>query len=130
MRGKMIKVTAIGLACVLLAVQLKQVKPEYSSYITLAAGILIFAFTLSKLEVITDTINQIQSYIAVDSDHMGILVKMIGITYLAEFACNICRDAGCSSIAGQIEIFAKLSIMGLSLPVILALLDTVTNFWR
>ncbi|HIS56170.1 MAG: stage III sporulation protein AD [Lachnospiraceae bacterium] len=124
----MLKVAAIGLVSALLAMQLKQVKAEYSNYIALAAGILIFAFTLSKLDTITKTINQIQSYISIDSAYVGILVKMIGITYLSEFACNICRDAGYHSIAGQIEIFAKLTIMGLSLPVILALLETITDF--
>ncbi len=124
----MLKVAAIGLASALVAMQLKQVKTEYSNYIALAAGIIIFSFTLSKLDVITETINQIQSYISIDSVYMKTLVKMIGITYLSEFSCNICRDAGYSSIAGQIEIFAKLSIMGLSLPIILALLDTITQF--
>lgn len=124
----MLKVAAIGLVSALLAMQLKQVKAEYSNYIALAAGILIFAFTLSKLDTITKTINQIQNYISIDSAYVGILVKMIGITYLSEFACNICRDAGYHSIAGQIEIFAKLTIMGLSLPVILALLETITDF--
>ena len=124
----MLKVAAIGLASALVAMQLKQVKTEYSNYIALAAGIIIFSFTLSKLDVITETINQIQSYIFIDSVYMKTLVKMIGITYLSEFSCNICRDAGYSSIAGQIEIFAKLSIMGLSLPIILALLDTITQF--
>ena len=124
----MLKVAAIGLVSALLAMQLKQVKAEYSNYIALAAGILIFAFTLSKLDTITKTIKQIQSYISIDSAYVGILVKMIGITYLSEFACNICRDAGYHSIAGQIEIFAKLTIMGLSLPVILALLETITDF--
>lgn len=124
----MLKVAAIGLVSALLAMQLKQVKAEYSNYIALGAGILIFAFTLSKLDVITEAIHQIQSYISIDSVYVGTLVKMIGITYLSEFACNICRDAGYSSIAGQIEIFAKLTIMGLSIPVILALLETITNF--
>ena len=124
----MLKVAAIGLVSALLAMQLKQVKAEYSNYIALAAGILIFAFTLSKLDTITKTINQIQNYISIDSAYVGILVKMIGITYLSEFACNICRDAGYHSIAGQIEIFAKLTIMGLSLPVSLALLETITDF--
>ena len=36
----MLKVAAIGLVSALLAMQLKQVKAEYSNYIALAAGIM------------------------------------------------------------------------------------------
>mgnify|MGYP003373292507 CR=1 FL=1 len=58
----MLKVAAIGLASALVAMQLKQVKTEYSNYIALAAGIIIFSFTLSKLDVITETIISIRVF--------------------------------------------------------------------
>ncbi len=56
------------------------------------------------------------------------LLKIIGITYISEFAADICRDAGCSAVAGQIGVFAKLSILAVSMPIVSALLQTVQNF--
>ncbi len=50
---------------------------------------------------------------------------MTGITYIAEFSSGICKDAGYGALGTQIEIFGKLSILAVSLPVILALLDTL-----
>ena len=47
---------------------------------------------------------------------------------MAEFAAAICKDAGYSSIAGQIQVFAKLSILVLSMPVVLTFLSTVGEF--
>ena len=41
---------------------------------------------------------------------------------------NICKDAGYSAIAGQIELFAKLSILVVSLPVLGTFLDVLENF--
>ena len=55
-------------------------------------------------------------------------IKMVGITYVAEFATNICRDAGYAAIASQIEIFAKLSILVVSVPVLGAFLEMVGNY--
>jgi stage III sporulation protein AD len=56
------------------------------------------------------------------------LLKMLGVTYVAEFASGICRDAGYQTIASQIEIFSKLTILVLSLPILVALLNTIQNF--
>ena len=56
------------------------------------------------------------------------LVKMIGITYIGQFASGICKDAGYSTRAAQIELFCKLSVMVLSMPVLMALLKTIQEF--
>ena len=64
----------------------------------------------------------------VDGRYIGLVVKMVGITYVAEFATNICTDAGYAAIGRQIEIFAKLSILVVSVPVLGAFLETIGSF--
>ena len=59
---------------------------------------------------------------------MEVLIKMLGITYVAEFSAGICRDAGYQTVAAQIEIFAKIMILALSMPILLALLKTIRTF--
>lgn len=56
---------------------------------------------------------------------MTTLLKITGITYIAEFASGLCKDAGYGAIGGQIEIFGKLSILAVSMPIVLALLETL-----
>lgn len=56
------------------------------------------------------------------------LLKMLGIAYVSEFAANICRDAGQQSIAGMIELFAKISIVVLSIPGLVFLIETLEKF--
>jgi stage III sporulation protein AD len=60
-----------------------------------------------------------------DSAYLVILLKMIGIAYVAEFSAGLCRDSGYSAVASQIELFGKLSLLGISMPVLQALLETV-----
>ena len=59
---------------------------------------------------------------------MTTLMKMFGITYVAEFTSGICKDAGFGALGGQIEIFGKLSILAISTPILLALLETLQVF--
>ena len=120
-----VTISIIGLVAVLLAVQLKGVKGEYGVYLVVSAGFLIFFYGVSKLETILDTMEKVQGYIKINSVYLGTLMKMIGITYIAEFASGVCKDAGYGSVGTQIEIFGKLSILAVSMPILLALMETL-----
>lgn len=123
-----VTISVIGLVAVLLAVQLKGVKGEYGTYLVVSAGFLIFFYGVSKLETILKTMEKVQGYIKINSVYLGTLMKMIGITYIAEFASGVCKDAGYGSVGTQIEIFGKLSILAVSMPILLALMETLQVF--
>ncbi|MEG2350944.1 MAG: stage III sporulation AC/AD family protein, partial [Hungatella sp.] len=59
---------------------------------------------------------------------LSTLMKMVGVTYIAEFASGICKDAGYAAVGTQIEIFGKLSILAVSMPILLALMETLQTF--
>ena len=120
--------SALGLSAVLLAVWLKSVKSEYGVYLILAAGLLLFFYGAGKMKIILETAEKIQSYIGIDRIYLVTLLKLAGITYIAEFASGICKDAGYGAMGNQIEIFAKLSILAISMPVVLALLESLKEF--
>lgn len=123
-----IQVGILGVAGVLLAVQFKSGKAEYGIYISGALSLLIFFSILGRLEIITEAMRTIASYISLDTAYMGTLIKMLGVTYIAEFSSSICKDAGYQTIAQQIEIFGKLAILVLSIPILMTLLKTIEGF--
>ena len=123
-----VQAAVLGIAAVALAVQLKPLRQEYSIYLILTAGIVIAFLGMSRLELILETTRTIGSYINVKSVYLGTLLKMVGITYIAEFASGICKDAGFSALGTQVEMFGKLSILAVSAPVLLALLETLQVF--
>ena len=118
----------LGIAGALLAVVLKGLKGEYGIYLVAAVGLVIFFYGVTKLKTVIETIRQVQSYIRLNRVYLEVLLKMIGITYIAEFSSGICKDAGYGSLGSQIEIFGKLSVLAVSMPILLALLDTVQQF--
>jgi len=125
-----VKMVFIGISAMLLALQFKGYKAEYSSYISIAASIIIIGFAVSRLKVIIDGITVLSGYISINKDYIGVLIKVIGIAYICEFASNLCKDAGYSSIASQIEMVGKLSILVMSMPILMSLLETIDSFLR
>jgi stage III sporulation protein AD len=124
---EIIKISFIGIAGIMCALFLKQCKSDYAMYISVATAVIILIFIASKLKTVTDAINMFQKYVDTKGEYLVILLKMIGITYVAEFASSICKDCGYNAIATQIEIFARISLLVISLPVVLALLETISG---
>ena len=124
----MLQIGLLGVAGALLAIQFKGGKTEYGIYICAGISLIIFWGILSRLTVVLDIMEEIAGYIDLAPAYTGMLIKMLGITYVAEFSSAICRDAGYQTIAQQIEIFGKAVVLVLGLPVILALLEMIRDF--
>lgn len=118
----------IGVVSVLLAVQFKSGKSEYGIYISVAVSLFLFGCIIDRLSTLIQSVREIGTYVHVNEGYIGTLMKMTGVTYLAEFSSSICKDAGYQNIAVQIEIFSRLTILAMGLPVLLALLQTIQEF--
>ena len=125
---EILKVCIIGVCGTLLAVQFKNGKTEYGIYISVALSLIIFGGLLGRLQILINSIREISSYITNETEYITTLFKMIGITYICELASSICKDAGYQTISQQIEIFGKLSVFVLGMPVLITLLQTVRGF--
>jgi stage III sporulation protein AD len=123
-----VQIGVIGVAGVILAIQFRNGKSEYSIYISMAVSMLVFFFILSQMRIFIELIQEISGFMNLRNAYIATLLKMLGITYVSEFAAAICKDAGYQAIAGQIEISAKLFLMGLSVPVLLSLLEVIREF--
>ena len=122
-----IKVIIAALAGVFLAAVLKSVKSEMTMLVAAGVSVLILFYILSGLSVIVEQLKMLQGYIGISGKYIGILVKMIGISYMTQFAADICRDNGQTAVAGQLEGFCKITIAALGMPVVLTLFEVVTK---
>ena len=121
-----VQAALLGLTAVLLAAQLKPLKPEYAVYLVLAASIGVGFLGLARLGVLLDTLREIGN--GIRHVYLAALFKMAGITYIAEFTSGICKDAGYSAVGTQVEMVGKLAILAVSAPVVLSLVETLKVF--
>lgn len=124
----MLKVAVIGVIAVFLAMAVKSDRQEFAMLVVLAASLLILGLALSKIDDVLNVIHIAEDYLGDNSLYINILLKMVGITYVAEFSSNLCRDAGFGAVGSQIEFFGKVMIIAVSMPVIKSLIQTISAF--
>lgn len=92
------------------------------------AGTIIFYYVLTQISVVISFITEMLDMVEIEQTYYLQLLKMLGIAYVGEFASSICKDAGQQSIAGMIELFGKISIVVLSIPGLVFLVETLESF--
>lgn len=121
-------IALIGVLAALGISWMKGVRPEFGTVMSVAGAVTVLAIGLSRIEYLMDAIEELNQWLPIKPAYIKLLLKMMGISFLAEFSANICKDAGCNAIAGQIELFGKLSVLVTGMPVVLALFETL-NEW-
>ena len=121
----MIKVVLIGLVAVFAVLLLKVGKPEFAMAVSLGACVLILLFAGGTLTTVIEELRTLFEYVKLPEGYLSILLKILGISYLAEFGSALCKDAGQAAIAGQIELVGKLAILVISMPVVTSLFETI-----
>lgn len=122
---EIIKIIGIGLTALVIAIILKQYKPEYAIYVSIIAGVLILFLAMEKLTGIINLLQAISDKTYINKQFLGILLKITGIAIITEFAVSICSDAGEKAIASKIEIGSKVIIIAMSIPIISSLLELI-----
>ena len=122
---EIIKILGIGLISLVIAIILKQYRPEYAIYVSIIAGILILFLAMDKLSGIINLLQSIADKTYINKQFLGILLKITGIAIITEFAVSICSDAGEKAIATKIEIGSKVIIIAISIPIISSLLELI-----
>lgn len=123
----MIKIVLIGLVAVFAILLLKSGKPEFSMAISLAACVLILLCGSGTLVTVIKELQSMFQYVALPEGYLKILLKILGISYLAEFGSALCKDAGQTAISGQIELVGKLAILAISMPVMTSLFEIISR---
>jgi len=120
-----IKIIGIGLVSLILIIVIKQYKPEFALYISIAAGLVIFLLVMDKLSGIIDLLMNLSNKANINKEFIVILLKITGIAILSEFAISVCKDSGEAAIASKIDFGAKIIMVAISIPIIASLLEMI-----
>lgn len=119
------KIVAFAFVALSIFLLFKDRRNDLSILISLAAGIIIFLFIIGKLSDVIYFLKNIADRANIDSIYIGIVFKILAIAYLASFCSEICKDAGASSIASKVDFSAKILILTLAIPILMAVLDSI-----
>ena len=112
---------------VILAISIKSKSPEFSSLISVSLGLTVISLCIDRLRTIINSLKGITDNIDIDKGYITILIKLIGIAYICEFAAGISKDAGYGAVASQIELIGKLTMLMVSLPILVQLIESIAG---
>lgn len=117
------KIVIVGIIAAVLAVLLREEKPEIAVVVSIVTGLVIFIFLITKLNSVMSVLKYFASKANIDVLYFSTILKVIAIAYITEFGAQICRDAGEGSIASKVELAGKVLIMVIAIPILAALMD-------
>ena len=129
-REYMIQVCVIAASGMFAAIIIKKDKPEYATLIILLVRFFIALKVTGALNVVLEEIQGWSDLLQENVIYVKVLLKLIGITYLCEFATNICKDAGYSTLSSHVELFGKVMIMLAGLPVVKTMIEMIEGMLR
>lgn len=119
------QIVGLALIVAVIGVVLKQVRKEIALQLTILTGAIIFMLILGKIKIIIDLLQNLAEQANISSYYLLIVLKIVGVAYLAEFGADICRDADEKALATKIEIAAKVGVLVLAIPIIVAILESL-----
>ena len=121
------QIVLLALVGAVASILLKKTAPEIAMLVGIATGTIILYFAIGLAKDIISTVTMTAETFNIDLQYIKLVIKIIGITYLSEFVISSLNDAGESGIASKVEMFTKIFIVSMSLPVFSALIQTISS---
>ncbi len=113
-----------------LAVLVRSVRPEMGLVVGVVTGLIVLLYALGEITGVLASLRELAAAYGVDGGYIGVLLKILGIAYAAQFGAQICADAGESAIAGKVELCGRVLILAAALPVVITTLGTAMGLLR
>lgn len=130
MISEVYKILAVCLVSTAMCLVLRQKSGEYAFITAVAAGIYVSLILLKNFALPIAVIKEKLNEYGVESEYFKVAIKAVGIGYVTSFTADICRDSGQTSLASKAEFAGKCAVLVISLPLIIAVLDTAVEFVR
>lgn len=122
---EIVQIVGLALVAAVLVVVLRPLRPEMALLLSVAAGVVLFLLVVDKVAAVVGVMRELAGRAGVNALYLGVILKIVGIAYIAEFGAQVCRDAGEGALAAKVELAGKVLVLVLAVPVLVAVLDTL-----
>ncbi|HUW63721.1 MAG TPA: stage III sporulation protein AD [Spirochaetia bacterium] len=122
---EILPIVGIALSGAILAVVIRQQRPELAVLLSLTVALFIFLSVVGQIGAVVQVLRDLVERAGVSMFYLSTILKIVGIAYIADFGAQISRDAGEGAVAAKIEFAAKVMVLVLAVPVVVAVLEAV-----
>lgn len=121
-------IVAVVLVTLFMNLLLKQSKmPVISTVVALVVGAYVLLEIFPYIRYVFEIFTELASQTSLNNLYLDIILKVLAVSYVAEFVSSLCKDAGEGSLAGKVDFSAKVVVMVLATPIIVNILDSVVS---
>lgn len=106
---------------------LKNQNPSIGFILSVSFSVVILILCFPKLNLIFHTLSNISEKAGIETSLFKILIKSLGITYITEWGVNICKDAGQNALSSKVELFGKIGVVIIILPIVEQILENIIS---
>lgn len=111
----MLRIAALCVAAALVCAMVRSANPQIAAVVALACGMVVLMLCAEDLGALSNTLRQLENTVGMEDGRMSLL-RLCGVAMVAEFASDICRDAGENALARRIDVGVRLGIVASALP--------------
>lgn len=123
----MINLLGIAAAGLFLSLILRSYNKIASVVIVIASSMLIFFQVVGGISEIFASLNNISNEIKPVAEYVKLMIKVLGITLISQFVCDMCRDCGENALANAAETATKVVVITMILPLFETVIKIVTG---
>ncbi|HHY52042.1 MAG TPA: stage III sporulation protein AD [Clostridiales bacterium] len=123
--SQLFTLVGVGLVAMIMAVTLRQYRPEFALLVSLVAGVVILIGVVRGILPVVEQVQTIFQSTQMPAAYLQVLFKALGICFLTQIACDACRDAGEGAIGAKVELAGKVAVLVISLPLFVQVLTIV-----
>ncbi len=121
------KILGVGIIGVFLAVTVRSYRAELGMAVATATGIVIFFMIAPLFNEAVSQLSALCEDSGINVNYFKVIIKIIGIAYITQFAAELAKDAGEGAVSKKIEFSGKVSVIVIMMPVVKNLLDTIVS---
>ena len=121
------KISVMCVACALLCLNIRSVRPEIALAVSLAAGAVALCLMLDEIGGVVKAIRELMSDSMIKDDDAVLIMKAAGIAVAGEYASGLYRDAGENALSQRVDMAVKVSLAALSAPLALRVIRTLSE---
>lgn len=99
-----------------LSLLIKKLRPELAMMVGGVTGAALLILGVGELTGLFQAFSDMALSYGLETEYVGLCIKLIGIAYLAQLGALICADAGESAIAAKVELCGRILILCAALP--------------
>lgn len=121
-----ISICVAAIVSAVLSLTVRKTNRELSLLISIGASVIILLSVIQYIVIGVDAVSTILSDANIDSDYIMILLKVVGICFITEFACDCTKESGLDALSGNIALAGKIIVLVTAMPLFTKILSVVT----